>query len=107
MSVKFEKPLTEALVTCLTCQSASITFPEDGVIAVGFGCAQLTKDGEIVFQESSDDEEFMTGADAERLAAADPDHDWRIHLTGPLRERHFQRQGDKNWVLYQQGEGFA
>ena len=100
-------PLKEALVACLTCQAAETVFPHDGLIAVGFGYAALTKDGEVVFQEEQWIEEIMTCADAEKLALADPCHDWRIHLVGPLRERLFQRQGEGNWVLIKQGEGFA
>jgi len=103
----WEKSLKEALVTCLTCQAAETVFPYDGLIAVGFGYAALTKDGEVVIQEGPNDEEIMTCADAEKLAEANPDHDWRIHLVGPLRERLFQRQGVGNWVLIKQGEGFA
>ena len=56
-------------------------FPPDGIIAVGFGFAALLRDGQPVYTEQCDpdeDVEDMTGAKAEELAAADPDHDWRI-----------------------------
>lgn len=42
-----------------------------------------------------------------KMAAEDQDHDWRIHLVAPLSERHYQRQGEKMWVLYEKGQGFA
>ena len=67
----------------------------------------LTKDGEVIWQENARTEEYMTGAEAEALAAADPDHDWRISLMGPLREREYQRHEDGAWVLVKTGDGFA
>lgn len=106
---------------CLNCEAAGaipITFPPDGLIAVGFGSATCTKDGQLVLEEpqlSYDDDgepieeeqDYPTGADAEKLAAADPDHDWRISLYGPMSGRVYQRQGAGNWVLVEQDEGFA
>jgi hypothetical protein len=41
------------------------------------------------------------------MAAADPDHDWRIYFYAPLYEAEYQRQGDGCWVLIKKGEGFA
>ncbi|WP_435550445.1 hypothetical protein [Desulfobacterium sp. N47] len=49
----------------------------------------------------------MSVAQAENLAVADPNRDWRIHLISPFSERHYQRQGECHWVLYEKGEGFA
>ncbi len=107
---------------CLVCECAGTitdTFPMDGVIAVGFGFAACMKDGLPVLEEpqlsydddgvptDDDDVEYPTGADAERLAAADPDHDWRITLHGPLSGRTYQRHGVGQWVLVEQNEGFA
>lgn len=106
---------------CLNCEVAGakpLTFPPEGLIAVGFGFAACLKDGIPVLEEpqlSYDDEgepvdeelEYFTGADAENLAAADPDHDWRIQLEGPMSGRTYQRQGAGNWVLVEQNEGFA
>lgn len=104
---------------CLNCNHAiTTTFPEDGLIAVGFGYAACLKDGHPVLEEPQlrydeagepiDEEmDYPTGADAEKLAAADPDHDWRIQLEGPLSGRTYQRQGDAGWVLVEQNGGFA
>jgi hypothetical protein len=81
------------------------------VIAVGFGFAACTKDGQVVLEEPQGDDtdwdDYPTGADAENLAAADPDHDWRIQIEGPLSGRTYQRQGEGNWVLVEQNVGFA
>ena len=49
----------------------------------------------------------MTGSKAEELAAADPDHDWRIVLYGPLSGRTYQRHATGEWVLIEQSMGFA
>lgn len=49
----------------------------------------------------------MTGAQAEELAAADPDHDWRIMIYGPLSGRTYQRHAPGSWVMVEQNEGFA
>ncbi|KQM37971.1 hypothetical protein ASE59_11780 [Sphingomonas sp. Leaf10] len=93
-------------------------FDLNDCIAVGFGFAACTKDGAIVLEEPrpsyddngemlDDDQHYPTGADAEKLAVADPDHDWRIMLESPLLGRTFQRQGAGNWVLVEQNAGFA
>lgn len=113
---------------CMVCEAngaITITFPLDAAIAVGFGYAACTKDGREVLSEPDtpilydDDGEMLpedqqppepyypTGLDAERLALADPNHDWRITLEGPLSGREYQRQGEGNWVLISQSEGFA
>lgn len=113
---------------CLVCEAAGViqdTFPMDGIIGVGFGYAGVTKDGREVLREPDcelryDDEGDLlpeeqqpptppdvTGADAEALAVADPDHDWRIHMEGPLSGRTYQRHGPGQWVLVEQNEGFA
>lgn len=81
----------------------------DSVICVGFGDASLLKDGETVWREEYGTEfhECLTVAQAEEMAAKEPDCDWRIHIIGPLSEFYYQRQGDNKWVLYKRGEGFA
>ncbi len=95
---------------CLHAGVAESLFPPDGVIAVGFGCATLTRGGSLVYEEPNcEDEgaEYMTGAQAEALAAADPAHDWRISLFGPMSGREYQRHDVGRWVLIHQDEGFA
>lgn len=107
------KPIEGGLGGCLHCGYQHDVLPMDAIIAVGFGSATLTKGKELIYDESGhgkeheDAEGWMTAAKAEELAAADPDHDWRIGLVAPLSERHYQRQGDAHWVLYEKGEGFA
>ena len=94
---------------CLNCGPRPAQFPPEGVIAVGFGYAALHKDGAPVWSEGEavSDNSMMTGADAESLAAQDPDHDWRIVLHGPLSSRAYQRHGPGKWVLVERNQGFA
>jgi len=80
----------------------------DSVIAVGFGFAGLLRDGEVVYQEDGEDwNRCMTVAQAEKLAATDPLHDWQIILNGPLRGSTYQRHGENQWVLIDKNQGFA
>ena len=80
-------------------------------ISVGFGDAKLTKNGEIVWQEPFDGlhsyDDCMSVGEAEELAKADPDHDWRIVIYGALSGRTYQRHGDMQWVLVEKNLGFA
>lgn len=96
---------------CLTCGPQPILLPTDEVIAVGFGDAGVTKDGSMVWSEAeSGDIEFndyWTCDHAERAAAADPDHDWRIYFHGPLSNAMYQRHATGQWVLVEKGLGFA
>ena len=80
-------------------------------IGVGFGFAGLTKDGATVWQENTKVDrsldDVLTGSDAERIAAGDPQHDWRIVIDGPFAKYVYQRHGVAKWVLIEKGEGFA
>ena len=98
---------------CLNCGGTHEVAPMDMLIAVGFGCAIATKDGAIVYDEM----EVMRGGgefddlaelqQIEDMAVADPDHDWRVRLDGPMRGRTYQRHGTGHWVLIDSNEGFA
>lgn len=94
---------------CLTCGPQPVTLPPDARIAVGFGAAGVTKDGVAIWEEDThaDYEHCMTCAEAERTAALDPDHDWRIYYFGPLSEAVYQRHAPGEWVLIEKGQGFA
>jgi len=95
---------------CLCCGVRASFLPPDYEIAVGFGYAALVVDGLEVWREMDADrsgEPYMTGAQAEELAAADPDHDWRIILEGPLSGRTYQRHSAGHWALIEQNMGFA
>jgi len=78
----------------------------DMVIAVGFGIAQITRDGDFVYSDG-DENDFPTLARFEEMAVADPDHDWRCLLVAPLRGREYQRHDTGKWVLIASDNGFA
>lgn len=95
---------------CLHCPGIAAHLHLESIIAVGFGSAYVTRDGEAVLDGERalrDGDERVTAQDAENLALADPDHDWRITLFGPLHGEEYQRQGDGLWVLVSTNEGFA
>jgi len=94
---------------CLNCSTVSLKAPMDMVIAVGFGWASVTRDGEPIYQDDlcEREEDYWTVADAEKQAAKDPDRDWRIETQGPLHGEVFQRHGLGEWVCIRSNLGFA
>ena len=93
---------------CLNCSMAAKIAPMAMVIAVGFGDAFVTKDGQSVYSEDRvEGDKFWVVQDAENLAVKEPDCDWRIVKYGPMHCETFQRQGTANWVCVDSNEGFA
>lgn len=103
------KPLKRCNPHCLNCGDTHTVLPGDFRIAVGFGAAQLTCNGKVVWEESPrmSWHDLLTVREAEIMANARDRMDWRIVLFGPLRGRTYQRQGEGNWVLIAQNNGFA
>lgn len=110
------KPLDEdkIFIGSLTCSSACRIAPMDMELAVGFGETIVTKDNELIYSEC--DQRHSKGptwtvGDAEKLAAADPDHDWRIQKDGPLHgetfQRHHKGRYKGQWVCIESNRGFA
>lgn len=91
---------------CLCCQTPGEVFPLDRKIGVGAGVAEIRLDGVPVWRDTAASD-LLSGHDAERLAARDPDRDWQIVLEAPLYGRTYQRHGVGLWVLVGQSEGFA
>jgi len=107
-SIDFEDVI--ALVIAETCRQWAMAdqyLMPDALIGVGIGYAALTRDGETVYEEDSKQRDSMTAAQAERLAAREPERDWRIHLVAQLEDRHFRREGTGVWVLYERGYGLS
>ena len=92
---------------CLCCPPVEQVAPLDMLIAVGFGCAMVTKNKKVIFMEGPNDEEFRTLAEFEEMAKADPNHNWRVTLEAPLRGRVYQRHDVDKWVLIESNMGFA
>ena len=85
------------------CGARATHAPMDGMPHPGFGGVSFVKDGEGVAELH----EGATFADYEKIAALDPEHDWRIYIYGPLADYTYQRQGESKWALVKQGPGFA
>jgi len=84
--------------------------PMEMPICVGFGDARVLRDGETVYDGEREWErgrEPWTVQDAENLAAADPDHDWRILMHGALSGRTFRRNDVGKWIEVASNQGFA
>ena len=104
-------PLDTKQNPCLCCPPIYAEAPPDKLIAVGFGSADVTCDGRVVYVEPVNDDDsgegdFWDFARAETEAAKDPDHDWRASLFGPLHGETYQRQ-DGKWLLVETNQGFA
>ena len=103
-----EHPIEGGPNPCPHCPPIPTQATMEKLIAVGFGCATVTRDGEqIIDGERHPSDEFLTFADAEAMAVIDPDHDWRVILHGPLHGETYQRQGVEKWVCIERNEGFA
>lgn len=95
---------------CLCCQTPSIVALLEKKIAVGFGSAVCTKDGEQIYdgeQDYQDGNEPKSIGDMEALAESDPDHDWRVRFDGPLHGETYQRHMEGTWVMVETNMGFA
>lgn len=96
---------------CLNCPPIETLIDLDRHIAVGFGAAYLSKNGETIWDENQGEdasyEDALTVRQAEEMALLDPEADWRIHLHGPLHGEVYQRHGPNAWVLVEKDEGFA
>jgi hypothetical protein len=82
-----------------------VDLPMEMPIKIGFGVAGYSRDGEILFHQDLSIKGYQTVADVEKLALADPDHDWRIFFFSPLYEAEYQRQGDGVWVMVKKEPG--
>jgi hypothetical protein len=90
-------------------EGAVVLLSLDARIGAGFGVAKLLRDGEVVWEDNIHMawEELKTVAEAESMAAADPEHDWRVLMYGPLSGATWQRQDVERWVLVETNQGFA
>ena len=115
--VKHEHPVEGGPNPCFNCPPIPTQATMDKLVCVGFGCAEATKDGELVADGErgiiirngieEETEDYIRFADIEAMAAIEPDHDWRIKLHGPMHGETYQRQGPEQWVCIERNEGFA
>lgn len=107
--MKHEHPIEGGTNPCPHCPPIPTQATMDKLICVGFGCAQVQRDGKTVMdgERWTEGDGFLRFSDAEAKAAADPDHDWRVILNGPLHGETYQRQGPEQWICIERNEGFA
>jgi len=80
----------------------------DALLLPGLGCASVCRNGEPVIElQGFAGEHAMTVGDAERLALAEPEQEWRIHMVSLLDDRHYRREGAGVWTLYARGYGLS
>ncbi len=100
--------ISRAAASALLTRHGDALLPLEAQIAVGVGYAALTRDGVPVYEADCFAlEEAWSVREAERLAAAEPERDWRIHLVALRDERHYRRQGAGRWLLYARGYGLS
>lgn len=94
---------------CLNCGYNHGQLPLDTRLCAGFGSVAVTKDDNVVWQEepNAEWEDAPSLQRFEDMAALDPDHDWQVHFSLPLRETTHQRHAPGQWVLVHKGMGFA
>lgn len=56
----------------------------NSIVAIGFGNAYISCNGEIIYQEEYEDTGFLTLKHFEAIAKIKPNKDWRLVLNGPL-----------------------
>ena len=78
--------------------------PLSARLAVGFGSVVVSRDDDVVWE--GDDWSVLLRR-FERLARADPDHDWRVRFIGPLSGETYKRDTGGRWLLIERDEGFA
>lgn len=90
---------------CLTCPPRPIRLRRFNPHP-GFGMVELTCDGESIktWFRYEDCKALPT---FERISSADPDHDWRVRIEGPLSGVVYQRHGPGEWVAVERLMGFA
>lgn len=80
----------------------------DALLLPSLGCASVSRNGERVIElQGLAGEHAMTVGDAERLALAEPEQEWCIHIVSLLDDRHYRREGAGLWRLYARGYGLS
>lgn len=91
---------------CALCSPVAQELPLDAELDVGFGSTALLVDRSVTELHALT-QPCRTLADVERIAARQPQRNWRLRFITPLRASVFQRQGPGRWVLVESGPGFA
>lgn len=99
-------PIGDVRSGCLNCPPKRARLNLNWNHHPGFGATFLTRDGKTILYDVHGRRE-SNGRFIEKTAAADPDHDWRFTIDGPLSGVVYQRQGEKTWLAVERLPGFA
>lgn len=88
---------------CYTCGPRPMTLSMDRALDMGFGWVTVIWNGQV-YWSGNDETVFMR--EVEGWAVRLPG-DWRVKFDGPLSDQMYQRYGIENWVLVENGMGFA
>jgi hypothetical protein len=89
-------------------RGANVHLRPDALLLPGLGCASVSKNGKPVIElQGLAGEHAMTVGDVERLAQAEPEQEWCIHMVSLLDDRHYRREGAGSWSLYARGYGLS
>ena len=90
-------------------KKGEICFESTARICVGFGDAELLRNGVVVWLACGNDDwtDCMDGQTAETLAKEHPLDNWQIWLNAPLESSRFERNVDGEWILIETGKGFV
>jgi hypothetical protein len=86
----------------------NLRLASNALLLPGLGCASVSKNGETVIElQGIAGEHATTVAEVERLALAEPEQEWCIHMVSLLDDRHYRREGAGLWKLYARGYGLS
>lgn len=103
---KKEKNMTQ--MTLDQYRGDKVNLAPDALLLPGLGCASVSKNGELVIElQGLAGEHTMIVGEAEQLALAEPEQEWRIHIVSLLDDRHYRREGAGLWRLYARGYGLS
>ncbi len=108
MNFKKLEPIEIENPGCLNCSKVSQKLDMNRYLMVGFGSCNVSNGNECIYDEQDvicDD--YPQAKCIEEHAKLDPDRDWRISFYGALSEEVYQRHGENEWVLIENGPGFA
>jgi len=80
----------------------------EALLLPGPGLTRLSKNGETVIElQGLAPVDSVSVNDAERLALAEPQHEWCIHIVSLLDDRRYRREGPGLWRLFARGYGLS
>ena len=90
------------------CRWNRVQLAPEALLLPGLGCVSVSKNGiPVIEQYALVGDCAMTVADAERLALAEPEQEWCIHVVSLLDDRRYRREGAGVWRQFARGYGLS